>query len=152
LTHPGERRDAARELRGGHVATVAVVREERKQLDRGDPLVQKRLRQLFQPLELRLVVFVRAARRPADTPGTVRWPLWRRGTGHVAVAGAGVVDPDPIAVDTAQELVERDVQRLAQDVPEGDVDGRKRPGLDSDRAAGDVRAETAPMPLDPEWV
>ena len=68
-------------------------------------------------------VFVLPAFRYADLGFPV--PVDVRRTPCVGRAGAGVVDADAIANLAAKELVDRAGRGLAQEIPQGDIDGRR---------------------------
>ena len=72
---------------------------------------------------------------------------------HIAVAGAGVVGADPVVAEPAQELMDRLARRLAEEIPERDVDGGEPPHLRAAAAEPDIgRAERVGMLVDPQGV
>src|SRR6185312_741122 len=63
----------------------------------------------------------------------VRAPVRQRSEiagAHVAVTSAGVVDAQAIEAASAEQLMNRLIATLAEEVPEGEVEGRGRPVLD----------------------
>jgi hypothetical protein len=88
----------------------------------GDALLQQAFGQFIGTVQERVQVFVRAGRGLR-----IQAPVFRRLSGflaHVAIAGAGVVCADPFARQPAQQLVNGLAGRLAENVPQRDVDGR----------------------------
>jgi len=63
----------------------------------------------------------------------------------------GVAD-DPIADAPAQKLVDRDAERLALDVPEGDIDGADRRAEHPTRGKEAAPEHPLPEMLDPHGV
>ena len=72
---------------------------------------------------------------------------------HVAIAGAGVVDADLRARQAAQQLMDRLAGRLAEDVPERDVERGQAAHLGAAAGEADVGVEQrARVPVDRERV
>ena len=121
---------------------------ERPDLHPGDPLGEKALGELAGPaLEEGVEVLVRPLFRVGVGESPVLRHLGARRP-HVPVAGAGVVGADRRAGHPAQEVHHGPPRRLAEEVPERDVEGRVGPGLDSGRARADVIREREPEPVD----
>ncbi len=108
------------------------------------PLGQQRAGEAGGIVELGLEVVHLALRRLARLNETAD-PA-DRGGGVVGGAGAGVVDADLFACPAAQERRHRHAQRLAEDVPERQVDGRVAAHLD--RAGGRAHEAVADPPAD----
>jgi hypothetical protein len=117
-----ERLHRGLELAGGDVeAAPALGREvEGPDLHRRNALLEQRVRELVGAVQEGVEVLVRAF-LAVETPILGELAL---GAAYVAVAGAGVVGPDLRPRETAQELVDRPAGRLAEQVPERDVDRR----------------------------
>jgi hypothetical protein len=70
----------------------------------------------------------------------------------VLVAGARVVDLDPVPALAPEELVDGLVRRLAPEVPEGDIERRVAAHLDAAGAVADVAVEAPEVVVDPQRV
>ncbi len=135
------------------VADVLAVagfggRIERPDLHGGHAFGQQRLRQFVGMVQEALQVLVR--------PGVVpQAPVRRRLVGvaaDVLVAGAGVVDADRVAALAAQRRVHGHAGRLAEHVPQRDVDGRVAARLDAGAAPAEIAGQVAVARLDGQRV
>ncbi len=117
---------------------------ERPDLHGVDALLEQRERKLVGAIEEGVEVLVLALLRVEAEVGRA---LRRLGL-DVGVAGAGVVDLDPVAHAAAEQVAERQVRRLAEDVPQRDVDGRAAAHLGARRGKADVAREGALDALD----
>ena len=114
------------QIRPGEQAARRALgqRIERPDLHRAEALGQQALGQLVGALgegDLVIIGTLRAVVR-ADLPARDR-------AGVVVVARAGVVGADAIAARPAQQLMDRLLHRLAEDVPQGEIDHRRRAHL-----------------------
>src|SRR5258707_10529572 len=99
----------------------------------GDAFGEKALRELGRAVDLRLEILVGARRSGA--PGFARQLgiVMRQRLGVVAVAGAGIVDAELVARETAEELRHRLAERLAEQIPQREIDRRVAADLDAAR-------------------
>src|SRR6185312_10557076 len=71
----------------------------------------------------------------------------------IAVAGAGVVGANLVMAEAAQELMDRLARRLAEEIPERDIDGRQPPHLGAAAAESDIgRAQGMGMLVDAQGI
>ena len=115
-------------------ATGHRVRIEGPDLHPADALLEQAVGELVGPVDERLEVLVGTwgdPARPAPLPdrGAIRRHEGFGVRSSVVVPRARVVDADPVATRSTEQLVDRLARRLAEDVPQGDVDGRVAPGL-----------------------
>ena len=96
-------------------------------------------------------ILVRALRFPIRKPPAGGQPLAGPGA-YVAVAGAGVVHPDPLAATPSEELVERPVDRLAEEIPECEFNRRVSARLDPAAAKAEVTDHGPGVAIDLERV
>ena len=124
---------------------------ERPDLHAGDVLLEQAVRQLVGAMQEGIEIFVRAcglAGGQAPVVGQLTDVL-----AHVAIAGAGVVDADLRARQTAQQLMDRLAGRLAENVPERDVERGQAAHLGAAAGEPDVGVEQrARVPVDRERV
>ena len=113
-------------------AVLLRRRIERPDLHGGDPAFQQALRQCVGAVHERVEILVRSLAL-AEVPVGYGADVLRA---HVAIAGAGVVDAELVATQSAQHLVHRLLADLAEDVPQRDVDRRSCAVL---RAGGRLR-------------
>ena len=123
---------------------------ERPDFHRGDPHVEEFLGQLARPpLALPLdQIFVRPlviAHPPAIGPAPTGVAAL---VDVVAVPGAGVVDPDPLADRAAEAAVDRQPDALPEQIPEGDIERREAAPLRAHRPLHRPLAEGVVMALD----
>src|SRR5450432_1864245 len=99
----------------------------------GDALGEEALRELGRAVDLRLEILVGARRAGAARLARQLGVVVRQRLGVVAVAGAGVVDSEALAGEAAKELRHRLTERLAEEIPEGEIDGGVAADLDAAR-------------------
>ena len=149
-----ERGERLFQVRGRDPRPVRGLRVlvERPDLHAGVALALQRERQLVGAVEEGVEVLVRPAGRRCSGQAPVRGRLHRLRP-HVAITGTGVVDADPVAAFAAEQLIERLPRRLAEEVPQRDVDRRGGADLDADRLEPEVPLEEVPaVALDLERV
>jgi hypothetical protein len=69
----------------------------------------------------------------------------------VSALDVGIAD-NPVPAQAAEKLIQRDTQRLALDIPQRDVDGRKRGRVDMLRRKKAAPEEGLPDVFDPKWI
>src|SRR5438876_11494385 len=119
-----ERLDRLLHLGGGDVQTAILLRRriEWPDFHRGDAAFQKALRQYIRPIHERVEI-LEGTLALADVPVRYGSNVARA---NVAIAGAGVVDAKLVATQPAEHLVYGLLAHLAEDVPQRDVDRRRR--------------------------
>ena len=154
-----DQRDRAREIPGRDVLAAGRQRVgiERPDLHGRDPVLEQGGREFRRAMVLgcEIVEQIGAGRGIARAHQerivvAARDPV-------VGGAGAGVVDPDFFPAEAAEQLVDRQAGRLAEQVPEGEIDRGIAPHLDA--ASGKTRKmvtdlghQRAGVALDPERV
>src|SRR6185295_4690635 len=94
-------------------------------------------------------VFVRALRLPIQAPVLRALPA---GGADVAIARAGIVGAHPLAACAAEQLIERLLGHLAVEIPQREVECRRRARLDTRRTPAHVGGDAAGEGLDGERV
>jgi hypothetical protein len=117
----------------------SAAKSKRPDLHPGDALLEQAVRELVPAVQEGIEILIWALGAPggqapvfgqlADVPA------------HVAIARAGVVDADAGAREAAQELVNRLVRGLAEDVPNRNVERREAAHLGAAPGEADVSVQ-----------
>ena len=141
------------EIGAGDVAALAGrgIIVEGPDLHAGDALLQQARGQLIGMGQEGLEILIgslgdRALRVPLA--GDLIQPA-----SDIAVAGAGVVGADPVVAEAAQQLMDRLAGRLAEEIPERDIDGGEAAHLRAAAAETDIgRAQGVGVLVDPQGI
>jgi hypothetical protein len=134
----GERLERGVQLGGRYVEAGRAFGGdvERPDFHAGDPLLQQGMRHLVGTVKEALEILVRPALL-AHMP--VCDALGAR-VANVLVAGAGVVDADGVARAPAQHVADRLAVRLAEDIPQRDIDRGVAARFDARRTPAEIVA------------
>ncbi len=144
-----EGQQSALQVGGGNILAVGFLgrRVERPDLHRRDPLRQKVGGELAGAVEERVevVVAVLCAQAPIAR-------VLALGGAHVGRAGAGVVGADARPREAAEKLRDRLPRRLAEQVPQRDVERRVAADLGAGGAEPDIEGQVLGDPVDGERI